>query len=82
MGGSTIAYTSYDWTVYSSTRGRPLKDAWIFAFNVSEKLVDPKEVRGKKAVIQQEMKMSECNANTELWQIHPAATRQIPCVIM
>ncbi len=71
MGGNTNAYTSYDRTVYYINTG---SDHWKDALDillsyVSETLVDPKEVAREKAVIQQEMKMGEANAATELWKL-------------
>ncbi|MFZ2447795.1 MAG: pitrilysin family protein [Syntrophobacteraceae bacterium] len=71
MGGSTNAYTSYDRTVYYiNTGAEHWKDALdILLSYVSENLIDPKEAAREKAVIQQEMKMGESNANTELWKL-------------
>ncbi|MEN6441315.1 MAG: pitrilysin family protein [Syntrophobacter sp.] len=71
MGGSTNAYTTYDRTVYYINAGA---DHWkdtldILLSYVSENKLDPKEVAREKAVIQQEMKMGESNANSELWKL-------------
>jgi len=71
MGGTTNAYTTYDRTVYYINAGA---DHWkdtldILLSYVSENRLDPKEVAREKAVIQQEMKMGETNANAELWRL-------------
>ncbi|MEM5785920.1 MAG: pitrilysin family protein, partial [Syntrophobacteraceae bacterium] len=71
MGGTTNAYTTYDRTVYYINAGA---DHWrdtldILLSYVSENILDPKEVNREKAVIQQEMKMGEANAGSELWKL-------------
>lgn len=71
MGGSTNAYTTYDHTVYYINAGAEhWKDTLdILLSYVSENKLDPREVAREKAVIQQEMKMGESNANSELWKL-------------
>ena len=81
MGGATNAYTTYDRTVYYINTGAGhWKDALdILLSYVSENKLDPKEVAREKAVIQQEMKMGESNAATELWRLFiQTAYRQNP----
>ncbi|MBW1979757.1 MAG: insulinase family protein [Deltaproteobacteria bacterium] len=71
MGGASNAYTSYDRTVYfinttADHYGEALK--LLFSY-VSECKLEPREVEREKAVIQQEFKLGETDADRQLWQL-------------
>jgi zinc protease len=71
LGGASNAYTSYDRTVYFiDTTGEHYREALKLLLSyVSESLLDPKEVKREKAVIQQEYKLGETNGGRQLWKL-------------
>jgi zinc protease len=71
LGGASNAYTSYDRTVYFiDTTGEHYREALKLLFSyVSESLLDPKEVKREKAVIQQEYKLGETDGGRQLWKL-------------
>jgi len=71
LGGASNAYTTYDRTVYFiNTTGEHYREALKLLFSyVSESLLDPKEVKREKAVIQQEYKLGETDGGRQLWKL-------------
>jgi zinc protease len=71
MGGATNAYTSYDRTVYfvNTTADHYGEALRLLVSYVSEALLPPGEVSRERAVIQQEFKLGETDADRQLWQL-------------